>query len=152
MKFYLFILFLFIWQTTFCQMNYRPSAQELAQQPLWVNKMFENQPNVFEIDSLYRNYYRTHPFTKSFYTQFYKRWRIANRDKVNDQGFVTVYSPQQLLDIKQEYLAKQSLLKNSNWSLVGPIHNTQGNGALGSGQSNVYSIDQCLGQPSVLYL
>ena len=152
MKFYLFIPFVFIWQTTFCQMNYRPSAQELAQQPLWVNKMFENQPNVFEIDSLYRNYYRTHPFTKSFYTQFYKRWRIANRDKVNDQGFVTVYSPQQLLDIKQEYLAKQSLLKNSNWSLVGPIHNTQGNGTLGSGQSNVYSIDQCLGQPSVLYL
>jgi hypothetical protein len=146
------MLFVFYCTFTFGQSSFKPSQQELAQQPEWIQKMFENQPNVFEVDSLYRAYFKNHAYAKSYYTQYYKRWRKSTMDQVNDLGYVTVYSAQELEMMKQEYMAKQSQSKNSNWSLVGPIHNTQGNGSLGSGQANVYSIDQCIGQPSVLYL
>lgn len=152
MKQSIIALFVLCNSFTFGQSTYKPSQQDLAQQPEWIQKMFVNQPNVFEVDSLYRAYYKNHVYTKSFYTQYYKRWRRTTMDQVNDLGYVTVYSAEELETIKQAYLAKQSLSKNSNWSLVGPIHNTQGNGSLGSGQANIYSIDQCAGQPAVLYL
>jgi photosystem II stability/assembly factor-like uncharacterized protein len=152
MKVSILLFALLIGQNLLSQTNYRPSELELSQQPLWIQKMFENKPNVYEVDSLYKNYYRIHPYTKSFYTQYYKRWRKATMDQVDEFGYAIVYSAQELAQMEQAYLAKQSLAKNSNWSLVGPIHNTQGNGSLGSGQSNVYSIDQCAGQPAVLYL
>jgi hypothetical protein len=152
MKQSILTLFILCCTYSFGQSSYKPSNQELAQQPEWIQKMFENQPNLFEVDSLYRAYFENHVYVKSFYTQYYKRWRKSTMDQVNDLGYVTVYSAQELETMKQAYMAKQSLTKNSNWSLVGPIHNTQGNGSLGSGQANVYSIDQCVGQPSVLYL
>jgi photosystem II stability/assembly factor-like uncharacterized protein len=152
MKQSIIALFVLCNSLTFGQSAYKPSQQELAQQPEWIQKMFEDHANVFEVDSLYRAYYKNNVYTKSFYTQYYKRWRRTSMDQVNDLGYVTVYSAEELETMKQAYLAKQSLAKNSNWSLVGPIHNTQGNGSLGSGQANIYSIDQCAGQPAVLYL
>lgn len=152
MKNALFLCFLATSGLAFSQQLQQPSPSEISTLPLWAQKMYTSTPNVYEVDSLYINYYRSNTFQKNYHTQYYKRWRRSVTDCINPDGSVKVYSTEELALMKQNYLAKQSSEKSSNWSLVGPIHNTEGNGSLGSGQTNVYAIDQCAGQPSFLYL
>ena len=53
---------------------------------------------------------------------------------------------------RANYLKKQGQqTKSSNWSIVGPITNFQEGATPGSGQTNVYSLDQCEGQPNMCY-
>jgi len=136
----------------FGQQMDKPSQFEINQLPEWAQKMYDENPNVFEVDSLYVNYYRTHSFIKSYHTQYYKRWKRSVSNYVNELGFIEFPSENELEQFNQEYLAKQSNEKASNWSVVGPIHNTEGNGSQGSGQTNIYCIDQCAGNPTTMYL
>lgn len=134
------------------QVLQKPSISEIAEQPLWVQKMYENNPSVFEVDSLYKNYYRENTFQKNYHTQYYKRWRKNANDFLLPDGTIKAYSSEEIAQMKQLYLSKQTMNKSSAWSLVGPVHNTEGNGTMGSGQANIYSLDQCAGSPSVLYI
>jgi len=152
MKNVFFLLFLVFSNLIFAQHLQEPSASEINTLPLWAKKMYSTAPNVYEVDSLYTNYYRSNVFLKNYHTQYYKRWRRSVTDHINSNGSIKVYTAEELALIKQSYLAKQTGEKASNWSLVGPIHNTEGNGSLGSGQTNVYSLDQCAGQAAVLYI
>lgn len=136
----------------FSQQMDRPSDYEISQLPQWAQLMYGANPNVFEVDSLYRSYYKSHQFIKSYHTQFYKRWRRSIGANIDVNGFAIVLSPTELNAIQEEYLSNQSTEKTSNWSLVGPIHTTQGNGTQGKRQTNVYSIDKCAGQPLIMYL
>jgi len=152
MKNILFLCLLAVSSLTYSQQLQQPSPSEISTLPLWAQKMYTSTPNVYEVDSLYVNFYRNNTFQKNYHTQYYKRWRRSVTDRINADGSIHVYSAEELALMKQNYLAKQSGEKSSNWSLVGPIHNTEGNGSLGSGQTNVYSIDQCAAQPAILYL
>lgn len=134
------------------QILQKPSSFEISNQPKWAQKMYSENPSVYEVDSLYTKYYRENSFVKNYHTQYYKRWRKMVNDRIQDDGTVKQYTEEELAEMKQLYLSKQSMEKASSWSLVGPIHNTEGNGTMGSGQANIYSIDQCSGTPSVLYL
>ena len=40
----------------FSQGMYKPSAYEIERLPLWAQKMYGENPNVFEVDSLYKSY------------------------------------------------------------------------------------------------
>lgn len=130
----------------------KPSQTEIATLPLWAQKMYSTDPNVFEVDSLYANYYRDHMFVKSYHTQFYKRWRRSILNWVNENGQIAMPSPQEMEAIQNQYLGKQHSVKASNWSLVGPVHTQQDQGEQGREQANVYSIDQCAAQPNLMYL
>lgn len=133
------------------QMN-KPSFLEIAQLPLWAQTMYENNPNVFEVDELYRNYYSSNLFEKSYHTQYYKRWRKSVNNRIDENGFPIVYSDYELKAIRENYIAKQSHEKSSDWSSVGPYHTQQDLGGIGKRQTNVYSIDQCLGNTNIMYL
>ena len=153
MKLTILLAFLFGLSSSFlAQIQSKPSNAEIETLPSWAQKMYGVQPNVFEVDSLYKNYYRQNLYVKSYHTQYYKRWRRSVANKILPNGQIQTFSAQELNDIQQNYMSKQSLEKSSNWSVVGPIHNTEGNGTMGSGQTNVYSLDQCLGSLNVLYL
>jgi photosystem II stability/assembly factor-like uncharacterized protein len=152
MEFRVLLCYIFFFNLSFSQQLQQPSPSEISTLPLWAQKMYTSSPNVYEVDSLYVNFYRTNTFQKNYHTQYYKRWRRSVTDRINADGSVKVYSAEELALMKQNYLAKQSGEKSSNWSLVGPIHNTEGNASLGSGQTNVYAIDQCADQPAILYL
>jgi hypothetical protein len=129
-----------------------PTSYELQHSPNWIQKMYANNPNVYEVDSLYTSYYRSHTYVKNYYTQYYKRWRRNINDLIDENGFIQQQTPTEIQQNQENYLAKQTHAKSSNWSVVGPIHNTEGNGTLGSGQTNIYSFDQCQGQPNFLFL
>lgn len=153
MKFKILLVISLCWSFGInAQVQSKPSQSEIATLPEWAKKMYAEIPNVFEVDSLYKNYYRQNAYVKSYHTQYYKRWRRSVANKISPNGQVLFDSADQLTTIQQDYLSKQSLEKASNWSVVGPIHNTEGNGTMGSGQTNVYSLDQCAGSPNVLYL
>ncbi len=73
--------------TLHAQEMQKPSSIEIESAPAWVQKMYDSNPNVWEVEQAYRNYYRNHPFEKSFHTQYYKQWRRAIQDRIDDNGF-----------------------------------------------------------------
>lgn len=128
-----------------------PSPSEIQNSPEWAQKMYGLNPSIFEVDQLYISYYKTHPFVKSYHTQYYKRWRRMCLKYADNQGFIQIPNAEQLKLEDKAYRSKQVETKSSNWSVVGPITNYQEAGVQGSGQTNVYSFDQCLAQPNILY-
>jgi photosystem II stability/assembly factor-like uncharacterized protein len=147
----LLVLFCLLTATFVCKAQQIPSSTEIASLPLWAQKMYGENPNVLEVSELYRNFYREHDFEKNYHTQYFKRWKRSVITKIDDQGFVLNFTAEQLQKIDQDYLKKQSQSKSSNWSVVGPITNYQENNTQGSGQTNVYAVDQCLAQPNFMY-
>ncbi len=129
----------------------KPSVAEISILPEWAQKMYGDNPSVFEVDQLYKNYYRIHEFKKNYHTQYYKRWRRKNLLNLDASGYIQIPSPFQNEQIEKEYRKKNKGEKSSNWSIVGPITNFQEGGTQGSGQTNVYSVDQCVGNPSIVY-
>jgi hypothetical protein len=69
----------------------------------------------------------------------------------DENGFINYPSFELARMNDKAYRLKQNSEKSSNWSIVGPITNFQEGGTQGSGQTNVYSLDQYLGDPSVVY-
>jgi photosystem II stability/assembly factor-like uncharacterized protein len=148
----LIALFLYVSTAVVYSQNLqKPSAAEVSTLPEWAQKMYGTNPSVFEVDQLYKTYYRNHDFRKDYHTQYYKRWRRKNLLNVDASGFIQIPSAAENEQIEKEYRKKNKGTKSSNWSIVGPITNFQEGSTQGSGQTNVYSIDQCAGNPSIVY-
>ncbi|MBI2259743.1 MAG: T9SS type A sorting domain-containing protein [Flavobacteriia bacterium] len=146
MKLSYFVLFVFLFEHLIYSQNLqKPSNFEIQTCPLWAQKMYDDNPNVWEVDELFNNYYKVNPFVKSYHTQYYKRWKKQNINKINHEGYIVSYPI-----IKKKFNQTNSL-RNTSWSLVGPIQNFQESGQQGSGQSNVYSLDQCKSDMNILY-
>ena len=113
--------------------------------------MYSENPNVYQVSQAYQDYYRTHTFEKNYHTQYYKRWMRQNQYFTDESGFISTPTQIQLQNEDALYFKKQNTLKTSNWSIVGPITTYQQGLAQGSGQTNVYSFDQCAAQTNVCY-
>jgi len=148
-----FVFFTLPFLSTFkAQQLLKPSPTEIASLPHWAQLMYGDHVNVFEVQNAYENYYRTHPFVKSYHTQYYKRWIRSQQYFVDDNGFIEEPSIYDINVRRQAYLKKQNNnAKTSDWTIVGPITNFQEGLTQGSGQTNVYSFDQCSGQPNICY-
>ncbi|MFM7823841.1 MAG: hypothetical protein ACKPB3_08715, partial [Bacteroidota bacterium] len=53
------------------QNMYKPSAYEIQRLPRWAHMMYSDNPNLFEVDSLYRDYFSKNTFEKTYHTQYY---------------------------------------------------------------------------------
>jgi photosystem II stability/assembly factor-like uncharacterized protein len=108
--------------------------------------------NVFKVDSLYRNYHRTHAFQKTTHTQYYKKWRRSVQGMINDLGYVEIPDEATRLQREQEFLAKSGNTRAAGpWTLSGPYMVYNADGTPGNDQANVYSVDQCLSNPNIVY-
>ncbi|MHC1707896.1 MAG: PKD domain-containing protein [Bacteroidales bacterium] len=137
---------------SFSQNMYRPSEAEISMLPDWAREMYSSDPNVWRVDSLYLAYYATNPFVKSYHTQYYKRWHRNIDSWVNEQGFIRKPGDDARKAMDNEYLQMISGKgKAGQWSLVGPVQAKNANGANVGSQTNVYTIDRCDANPSVLY-
>jgi photosystem II stability/assembly factor-like uncharacterized protein len=153
-KYFLQVFFigLFISSPFVAQQMAKPSSHEINLLPEWAQLMYGPNPNMQEVANAYQDYYRTHAFEKNYHTQFYKRWIRQNQYFIDDQGFIKTPTQEQLLEENALYLKKQIVQnKSSNWSIVGPITTYQEGLTQGSGQTNVYSFDQCESQQSICY-
>ncbi len=133
----------------------RPSEAYLDNAPAWVQAMYAPTPNVWEVDRLYRDYYRQHPFVKNFDTQNYKRWRRSILDQIDENGFLKVYSANETEQMQAAYLEKRSTLGSKvaggGWSVVGPLEVKNNNGTAFAEQTNTYSIAKSASNPLVMY-
>jgi photosystem II stability/assembly factor-like uncharacterized protein len=130
-----------------------PSDAEKATLPLWAQRMYTQPVNVYEVDSLYRAYFSSHTFVKTYHTQYYKKWRKLHAAFIDDQGFIQIPSLAERLERDRTYreqLAKRGQ-RASSWSLVGPVQVLDNDGSPGNEQTNVYALDQCTANPNVMY-
>lgn len=129
------------------------SNQLYKEAPNWAKLMYGENPNVNTVDNLYRSYYETHPYVKSYHTQYYKRWRRAIDPYVNKEGFYD--HTKKLQAVEAARILKNSQNTNpemGNWSVMGPFESYREGGTVLSGaQTNIYSISKCLAVPNTLY-
>ena len=111
-----------------CQkdMPYRPDDPAT---PEWARAMYSADPNVYDVDRAYEEYFATHEFEKSYHTQYYKRWRRQVQPYVDQSGAVKRPSSEELRQSDDDYYRS---LQNSwkhrssgTWEFVGPEGGSQ---------------------------
>jgi len=114
--------------------------------PEWAVKMYAENPNVFEVEELYQEYYRENPFVKNLHTQNYKYWKKKISDWVTDKGYIKAPTLAEQQAFEKKLVEQKQALKSQglpvNWESIGP-YETYDNGTLTpiSWQVNVYSMD-----------
>ena len=157
-KLFAFLLCAFISITLTAQSQYNPedylkTIPEITKAtPLWAKKMYSSNPNVYEIDELYKFFYKKTTFKKTTHTQNYKYWR-RNIDKFLDvQGNIILPTREQFnAKIRQVKLKRTAAARAGNWTNIGPFETYQhGTTTPKSIQANVFSMDQSELYPDVL--
>jgi photosystem II stability/assembly factor-like uncharacterized protein len=140
--------------SAFAQAQYlqKPSLNAISTAPEWAQLMYEDNPNVWEVDQAYQEYFNTHIYQKSYHTQYYKRWRRAVNDHIQSNGYYSLPTDSEKEVQRLAILAAQnSAGKSGNWLLHGPIVTYNTDGLAVSVQANVYSLDQSASDPQILY-
>eukprot|EP01029_Cantina_marsupialis_P006920 TRINITY_DN1763_c0_g1_i1.p1 TRINITY_DN1763_c0_g1~~TRINITY_DN1763_c0_g1_i1.p1 ORF type:complete len:1362 (+),score=115.66 TRINITY_DN1763_c0_g1_i1:13206-17291(+) len=130
--------------------------------PEWARKMYSEDPNVLEVDYLYYQYYQNYSFQKNIHTQNYKYWKRQIQEYISSNGYIRISSRSKEDEVRQKLIQKRQLCKlksgtgiKANWVCLGPTetYNDNGEGNFPvSWQANVYSIDQSVSNPNILYV
>ena len=126
-----------------------PSDAEVGRLPLWVQMMYAEDPNVWEVDAAYKAYYRSNDFEKTTHTQFYKHWRKRIQDFVQVDGSIVYPSLDARLAQRNELIEQGS--RSGNWSLLGPIETFIADSTRSPRQNNVRGFAQSTSHPDILY-
>ncbi|MBC8173023.1 MAG: T9SS type A sorting domain-containing protein [Chitinophagales bacterium] len=152
-----FLLFAIAQNTSAQFINfYKPAGYEIAEAPQWAQKMYSDDPNVYEVDQLYNVYYETHLFEKNYHTQYYKRWRRFVAPFINENGFVVLpevaeFNQQINTILEKRTSSSASRSSGGDWENIGPYQTYNADAGYSNDQTNVYSIDQSLSDPDILY-
>ena len=71
--------------------------------PNWARLMYQEHPNVWEVDAAYNAFYESNPFEKSTHTQYYKKWRRTIESYITEQGFVEMPSLEAIRNEEERY-------------------------------------------------
>jgi len=126
--------------------------------PEWAALMYSDNPNVIEVENLYREYYQKNPFVKTLHTQNHKHWMNIIQYMVNEEGYIIRPS------VEQENSYFQGLQENyeveppmnipgtqNGWVPMGPFETFKQNTTQPiSWHKNIYAIDQSLTNPDIL--
>ena len=126
--------------------------------PNWARLMYSDNPNVGEVEYLFKEYYMNNKFIKNIHTQNHKHWILMVAPLLDQDGFIK--QPSKLEeDIKHQLLKEKYQLKNTmripgsdlGWVPMGPFETFGTDPAIPiSWHKNVYSIDQSLSNPDIL--
>lgn len=152
MKKLVLFTFLALSQIILGQNFQKPSQAEIETLPHWALLMYNESPNVFEVDAAYQDYYRNNLFEKSYHTQYYKRWRRYVEPYIQVNGTFILPSDEELAAQREELLINHNALqKSGTWTLHGPIVTYNTGGEIVSQQANIYSLDQAPSNANILY-
>ncbi len=134
---------------------FKVPLQPADDQPTWVQKMYESNPNVRQVDALFQQYHRDNQFIKTIHVQNYKYWRRNVETYINELGYIEIPTKQEKLQKEQLFRTKraESAQKSATeWTNIGP-YETYKDGTLMpiSHQANVYCIDQSKSNADVLF-
>lgn len=145
---------------SFAQLD-QPKPILQADAPEWVQLLYAETPNVYNIQEAYDNYYRQHPMVENDYTRYYKRWAILARPYVMENGDVAFPSHMSLLRETNRRMTlrddSESGSRSTTWSFAGPdIHYTTKYDAGAehipvSDHMNTYSFDRSMSDPIIAY-
>ncbi|MEA3444972.1 MAG: hypothetical protein U9R19_09650, partial [Bacteroidota bacterium] len=117
--------------------------------PKWAQLMYSADPNVFEVDYGYYQYFRKNTFEKNIDVRNYMYWRKNVERYLNGEGKIILNQERQQVQTQRD-IAKS----NNMWNSIGPFE-TYNHGSDGSfpvsWQSNVYCFDQCVSAPDILF-
>ena len=122
--------------------------------PAWAKLMYSVNPNVNEVDQLYADYFQKTKYTKSYHTQYYKRWRRAINPFLNNEGYFDTAKKAKISAslVKMKNAQENNKRLSNNWTALGPFRNPNVGGTTPSGgQANVFSIGRCEASPNVMY-
>ena len=126
--------------------------------PKWVKLMYSDNPNVGEVEDLYRQYYKVNKFVKTIHTQNHKHWIRKVEPLLDQNGFIKQLN-QSEEDNKFELLKKKRKEKtgllvprsDTGWFAMGPFETFGTDPAIPiSLHKNIYAIDQSLSDPNIL--
>ncbi len=149
------ILFILLFSASFSQSLETSKNGELYKSaPAWAKLMYSENPNVNEVDQLYAEYFQKTKYTKSYHTQYYKRWRRAINPFLNNEGYFDTAKKAKISASLVEMKNNQDKNKRlgNNWTALGPFRNPNVGGTTPSGgQANVFSIGRCEAFPNIMY-
>lgn len=145
MKQLLFGLILSLPLISFSQESaYRAQASD----PEWIQLMYQDSPNLFELRDLYEAYYATHSFIKNRHTQYYKRLLKENWIWTDTQGNIVP---------KAQRIESIPAVKSptSPWQEVGPWdydhEQAMAFQVQSPGAAHVYTVEQSPVNPDLVF-
>ncbi len=126
--------------------------------PDWVQLLYSDHPNLYQIERAYQEYYKSHTFVKTTHTQNYKHlcMIVKLENYLKDDG--SIYIPaseeeeQQKSFIERKIKNSTRSVRSANWSMIGPTETFSSDGSeYKASQLNVYTIDQSLSNPDILF-
>ena len=134
---------------------YPPHYSKEMNVPEWVHLMMQENPNVWQVDKSYKDFYNENVFEKNNFTQYYKKWRKSIEPFIENDGTIKYPTIEQGLEknIYLENLKKENKSANrSIWQCIGPFETVwEEDNEEASWQVNVYCMDVSLSNPDVLY-
>lgn len=126
-----------------------------ANTPAWAIEMYKTKPNVLLVDELYSTYFASQVFEKTIHTQNYKHWRRAVEQYLQEDGKLQFPSIEEINKKHHKILKKRENISRSigAWKAIGPMdtYSTGSDQMEVSWQANVYTIDQSISDPNIVY-
>ena len=119
-------------------------------EPEWVQAMYSDSPNYYYIEAAFQAYYQSHPFEKSVHTQNFKYFAKTIKNEGYLQSDGSLLAP----DYKKPLgpVVTNHSAQNETWTALGPMETFQPGGvSQKSSQVNIYTFDQCIAAPNILY-
>ena len=124
--------------------------------PEWALLMYSENPNVGEVEKLFKQYYKENSFVKNIHTQNHKYWMLQIEELLNQNGYIKPLTKQEedalFQQQKEKYQQKNRGNKVSDsWEAIGPLETFSTNNVQPiSWHKNIYAIDQSLSNPDIL--
>jgi len=92
--------------------------------PPWMHLLTGDNPNVFEVQKAYTEYFENQVFEKNSYTQYFKHWMHWARPFVQADGFIKEPSADDLAEKEAALRAAREISQQQRnggaWSFLGP--------------------------------
>jgi len=126
--------------------------------PEWAKLMYSDNPNVGEVEDLYRQYFKINKFVKTIHTQNHKHWIRLVEPLLDQNGFIKqlsqVEEDNKFEALKEKYTEQQGFRvpgSDAGWVAMGPFETFGTDPAIPiSWHKNIYAIDQSLSDPNIL--
>lgn len=124
--------------------------------PDWMLLLAQDTPDAGAVQRAYKTYYKSYPYQKNDYTQYYKRWMHWVRTFARTDGSLRFPEPETLEKTERQLRQLRQGIQDRGgslpWTFVGPkrTYDTDGSPEV-TWQTNIYSFDIAPTNAGILY-
>ena len=123
-------------------------------EPEWIQLMFQPDADPGMVSEKFKSYFKTHPFEKNYYTQYYKHWMLLHARDNNGSLFNLPLDDTKFNQTQYLENSKQTALeKAANWQCIGPFDfdKEASSASYAAGAAHVYTTEQSFSNPNILF-